>query len=232
VVSDQHVLTTLMGEEGLAEDDHTLAVAFGGDEARLDLNEEPAERRKRDVPQPGNVEVDSVCEVLGSLAKMSVKQGDNGMNGENVATSASSASSSARSGPCVSCMKNVKEEALIRSSCDHLYCRDCVRDLFLAATKDEELYPPRCCGNVFSPEFAMQLLSYKELAVFSAKGVEFTSETKTDCGDPTCSTFLLPWLIDEERATCPKCWKTTHVPCQTVVEDGPDHECPPDEATQ
>jgi len=75
------------------------------------------------------------------------------------------------------------------------------------------------------------LLSYKELAAFSAKGVEFTSETKTYCGDPTCSTFLPPWLIDEERATCPKCWKTTHVPCQTVV-DGPDHECPPDQATQ
>lgn len=69
-----------------------------------------------------------------------------------------------------------------------------MKQLFLGATKDEELYPPRCCGNVVPPGLALRLLSYKELRDFSESALEWTAKDRLYCAEPTCSK-LSPHLL-------------------------------------
>lgn len=117
-------------------------------------------RTERDVRA---VQAVSVCEVMGSLAKLSISHEDSTIIGDDGIPGASSLGDK---GQCVSCLEVLGAEPLFLPLCAHKYCKDCVRRMFLAATKDTELYPPRCCMHVFPPGIALRLLSYRELAAF------------------------------------------------------------------
>ncbi|KAG9311551.1 hypothetical protein JVU11DRAFT_7756 [Chiua virens] len=47
---------------------------------------------------------------------------------------------------CVICLDPIQGTE-IRALCGHYYDIDCTTSLFQAATRDETLYPPRCCGQ-------------------------------------------------------------------------------------
>jgi hypothetical protein len=216
--SDQHILAALQEQEMLAERDWVLARSLEDDGTGPGSND-PGVESHHEGPS-SNFETESICEVIGSLAKLSVMDGDHPLP--------------AKSGPpdlCVSCMEKAHEGQIPQLPCGHHYCLSCIRELFLAATRNEELYPPRCCGNVFPPGLALRILTYKELSAFGAKAVEFTTTTRFYCGDPSCSAFIPPWSVTETQATCPRCHRATHTVCRTLHEN-PDHECPVDEALQ
>lgn len=45
---------------------------------------------------------------------------------------------------CVICQETINGEG-IKAGCEHFYDKGCILELFEAATRDETLYPPRCC---------------------------------------------------------------------------------------
>lgn len=67
---------------------------------------------------------------------------------------------------CAACLEHYNTNTLFISLCGHGYCRDCNRQLFIGAIKDEELYPPHCCGRIVPPGIALRLLNYRELQDF------------------------------------------------------------------
>ncbi|MCJ1377380.1 hypothetical protein MMC17_000475 [Xylographa soralifera] len=46
---------------------------------------------------------------------------------------------------CASCQEPVAYFNAVYGPCSHDYCKDCVKKLFFMATRDESLFPPRCC---------------------------------------------------------------------------------------
>lgn len=46
---------------------------------------------------------------------------------------------------CNSCLEMVNK--LFQLPCNHLFCRYCVRGLFVAALEDQSLVPVKCCGQ-------------------------------------------------------------------------------------
>ncbi|KAJ5158154.1 Zinc finger C6HC-type [Penicillium coprophilum] len=93
---------------------------------------------------------------------------------------------------------------------------------------DEELYPPRCCGNVVPPGVALRVLNYEELRNFSERGLEWSAVDRLYCADPTCSKFIPPFAIQNEHGTCPACHQQTHLPCRSLAH--PRVDCPMDES--
>lgn len=227
IASDQNAIAMLRTSERIAESDRVMALSLGGTTpppVSVDRNE-----REMSV---GNVTndhvVDTVSEVMSSL------MGGLALASEDARSKRGEMSTSAPHPPtspqCVSCLDWVPVSQIFVSPCGHVYCNGCVKQLFLNATKDEDLYPPRCCGNVIPAGIALRLLSYKELAAFSAKGVECTTVNRIYCADFTCSTFIPPWLINGEAANCPTCGKTTHTPCKSL--EHPNQDCPSDQQLQ
>lgn len=46
---------------------------------------------------------------------------------------------------CIACTDRVPRSDIIKAQCGHRYCAGCMKSLFMRSTKDEGLYPPKCC---------------------------------------------------------------------------------------
>ncbi|KAJ5710907.1 hypothetical protein N7488_005063 [Penicillium malachiteum] len=130
---------------------------------------------------------------------------------------------------CVVCLE-IPQTSTLTNTCGHGFCVDCMREMFLKATKDEELFPPRCCGKTFPPEFAERVLDHGELNAFDEKANEWKSQNRLYCADATCSRFIPSSSIENEVGTCPGCTKQTHTICGSFVH--PDADCPLDPGVQ
>ncbi|KAJ5489416.1 hypothetical protein N7539_004306 [Penicillium diatomitis] len=128
---------------------------------------------------------------------------------------------------CSSCFEEIEEPAYV-SSCLHTYCVECLRELFLRATRDESVFPARCCGIEFRYETIRLVLTHHELQEYDLHAEEYTASPRVYCAEPTCSTFIRPSAIKNEHGTCSRCHKKTHITCKALAHPG--RECPVDEA--
>ncbi|KAF9251956.1 hypothetical protein DTO013E5_1021 [Penicillium roqueforti] len=218
IATDQKILASLLREERLANQDHQFALA---------LNKGTANRTNalaNDIVSSDDDD-DAVSIVMGDLmGRMSVS-GRSSNNGEGSSYMRSSRGTNFMS-ECASCLTKV-ESIVFKGACGHEFCLDCVRQMFLGAIRDEELYPPRCCGNVIPPGVALRILNYEELRNFSERALEWTAKDRLYCAEPTCSKFIPPFAIRDEHGTCPECHQRTHVPCRSLAH--PRVDCPMDE---
>ncbi|GES63562.1 Zinc finger, C6HC-type [Aspergillus terreus] len=216
IATDQKVLASLRQEETLATQDHHYALALNGDEQTLDAPHAGAENHNEDA----------VSIALGDIMdRVTIHNEAHSRTGGP--TSASSSRAPVPRKECASCLEKC-EPMLFMDSCRHAFCHDCTRQMFLGATKDEELYPPRCCGHIVTPGIAMRVLDYAELRSFSEKAMEYSAKDRVYCADATCSKFIPPFAIQDELATCPECHQQTHVPCRSLAH--PHVDCPMDVA--
>ncbi|KAG9996500.1 hypothetical protein KCU78_g17419, partial [Aureobasidium melanogenum] len=73
--------------------------------------------------------------------------------------------------------------------CPAAYCGDCIRSMFLEATRDSTSMPPRCC-TILSTIVALDFLSSAEADAYRRKFEEWVSTKKTYCPVPKCSRFI------------------------------------------
>lgn len=220
VATDQNILASIRDEENIAEQDRRYALAFSNGELAV-----------HDTPTPHEstlawVDEDAVSVAMSDLmSRIKIKDD----NGESSSRSIPPSQKSNLTKQCVSCLEKV-HTSMFKSSCGHELCHDCITQMFLGAIKDEELYPPRCCGEVVPPEIALRVLSYAELRDFSQRAIEWTAKDRLYCANPTCSKFIPPSAIQDEIGTCPGCDQRTHLTCRSFEHPGVD--CPMDEALQ
>ncbi|KAG2039311.1 hypothetical protein BDR03DRAFT_952556 [Suillus americanus] len=131
---------------------------------------------------------------------------------------------------CVICQDPIFG-AEVRAPCGHFYDIGCITDLFQSATRDESLYPPRCCRqNIPLPQVRPHLTG-EVFAEFTLKAQEFGTMKRVYCVAPTCSRFLGPLHegFFNKVFTCssPTCTMTTCGKCRGRYE-GFTHSCTPD----
>ncbi|KAH8695674.1 hypothetical protein BGW36DRAFT_299454 [Talaromyces proteolyticus] len=216
IATDQNILMSIRQEEIIAQRDHQLARGLDGDEH---VNFDNVNESEQEFDN-----TDAISTVMGDLMErmtLASKEDDGG-------ASSCSAQTHRAVIQCGSCLED--KEAFYRSSCGHEYCHDCTRQLFLGAIKDEELYPPRCCGRVIPPGITLRILAYHELRAFSERAIEYSSKDRVYCAEPTCSKFIPPFAVRDEHGTCPECQQRTHLPCRALAHPGVD--CPLDNTLQ
>ncbi|KAF2458561.1 hypothetical protein BDY21DRAFT_283388 [Lineolata rhizophorae] len=135
----------------------------------------------------------------------------------------------AKDGLCVGCQEPATEHS-IQVSCQHKFCPECITDFFDAATKDESLFPPKCCGKEIPMSFVLPILSLEKIALIEQKRVEFSTTNRTYCPIPNCAAFIPLANIHEGVATCPSCLRRVCAACKLAAHDGQD--CPEDQALQ
>lgn len=120
---------------------------------------------------------------------------------------------------CVICGDRKPSHQLLQVHCphSHRYCIDCLRSLFLAATNDESLNPPKCDGTIINLSLILPYLTTKQTLEFKAKSIEFSTTRRLYCFSPSCSTFLGSLSENEVvPVQCYKCYKRSCKACGTA----------------
>lgn len=128
---------------------------------------------------------------------------------------------------CIACYET--KDVDIQLPCGHKYCHDCITEMFDLATKDEDLFPPKCCSQEIELDVVINFLGPELSKRFTEKAIEFRSSNRTYCASSSCSTFIPPNALGEEVAKCPACSQRTCTICKTAAHDG---GCPIDTALQ
>ena len=137
-------------------------------------------------------------------------------------------------GSCVYCLYPIEgKELQTCTECGGHACLECIRTLFLIATKNESCMPPRCCGKAIPLAVGRQVLTGTELETFKEKHEEWNTAGRCYCPVPRCSAFLPPSMFPELRASfsgerssvigCPQCDAEVCTSC--VREVHPAREC-------
>lgn len=123
---------------------------------------------------------------------------------------------------CVACLHNFPAHEMVALPCEHKYCTDCLKRLFINATKDESIYPPRCCREEIPLELVGAFMSAKELQTFQEASVEFMTTNRVYCSNRSCGKFVPETRIDRtsDRVECGHCGRSTCVHCKGVPHAG------------
>ena len=122
------------------------------------------------------------------------------------------------------CDDKIGTSNALHTPCGHYYCRGCAVELVQAFTKDESLFPLRCCQTAIPANLIDRFISPKLKNTFDAKNTEWSvlAKDRIYCCSPTCSTFLgssvgkgdwvgVACTASECRTTtCPRCKQVAH----------------------
>ncbi|CAN9423852.1 unnamed protein product [Alternaria alternata] len=99
---------------------------------------------------------------------------------------------------CCTCYDRFPRASMVTAKCGDRYCIDCMKGLFMRSTKDESLYPPRCCKQKIPLDLIARHMEPNELATFELAIVEYATQKKTYCSNPDCATFIVPDRIEPD----------------------------------
>lgn len=158
-------------------------------------------------------------------------------NADSESQAESSAGASFHSGPtndlrqvqCIGCTETKRYFDVIEVACGHVYCTDCLQEHYRLASKDESLFPPRCCRMPFDFGQVCIFLTKELKDQFQRAKVEFDTKDRTYCSYGACSAFIPTDNVDGDTARCLKCGTVTCIVCKSNAHDG---DCPDDEALQ
>ncbi|PKY00212.1 hypothetical protein P168DRAFT_260222, partial [Aspergillus campestris IBT 28561] len=222
MVTDGNILASICHGENVTEQDRLYAATLDDDD---DARDAPA-------PTPNEPNFDNGVaddSVLGYVMDRLDLTQESGA-GEGPSHRPSSQQAPAMLTECVSCMEQVETSGMLLSACGHSFCLDCTRQMVLGIIKQEQFYPPRCCGYIIPPSTALRVLNYEELCGFSDRVMEYMAKDPIYCAVPTCSKFIPPFAMDDDYGTCPACRQKTHLSCLSLEHPGVD--CPTDETLQ
>lgn len=126
---------------------------------------------------------------------------------------------------CTICYDEVRYINAFHTQCDHHYCRDCVKDLVENFTRDESLYPLRCCQQPLPIDEVIPFISAALRSLFREKHAEFSvlSKDRVYCVNPFCSKFLgSSEGSNDWSVVCPQCTTLTCLRCKQAFHEGED----------
>ncbi|KAJ3496297.1 hypothetical protein NLG97_g2760 [Lecanicillium saksenae] len=121
---------------------------------------------------------------------------------------------------CDICYEPHDRGRLTYAPCRHVYCPDCLCNLFETAATVESRYPPHCCTQEILLETAIKWLPAKLLRLFKAKQVEYATENRLYCSNKFCFQFIPPSKISGGDGYCEKCGRLTCERCKNEAHTG------------
>ncbi|KAF1820694.1 uncharacterized protein K489DRAFT_342636 [Dissoconium aciculare CBS 342.82] len=133
---------------------------------------------------------------------------------------------------CNTCLERHHATVMIKLPCEHRFCAECLKGLFLRSIKDETLFPPRCCQQGIPLSLVKKHMSSHEIEAFEDASIEFTTIDKTYCSNGACNKFIPPTTgtIFPNTARCKSCAALTCTMCKGGYHH--DSECPKDESVE
>ncbi|TCD67542.1 hypothetical protein EIP91_012296 [Steccherinum ochraceum] len=120
---------------------------------------------------------------------------------------------------CIICGDTIAGR-VIQTLCGHTFDLDCIESMFRRATRDESLFPPRCCQISIPLPDVENYLDSELVSLFEQKSVEFSTPNRVYCHHPTCSVFLGPASTKVSAIYCYECTSSTCGKCKAEAHIG------------
>ncbi|KAI4960351.1 hypothetical protein J4E86_001973 [Alternaria arbusti] len=129
---------------------------------------------------------------------------------------------------CGACGDTKPEKDTIKLECSHVYCKDCIVDLFrFAVHKDTSLFPPQCCKatipldtNENGVKGCSVLLPEELLIEVNEKKAEQEKAQETPCSGANCDHVVPKGNISGGVAICDLCDTKTCTVCEDEAHKG------------
>jgi hypothetical protein len=125
---------------------------------------------------------------------------------------------------CTICNESCRHFETFKTPCDHYYCRNCLVALVEAFTRDESLFPLRCCQDPIPIADVLPILSSGLCSLFQRKNTEFSVLTRDRlyCSNTKCSIFLgsSEGRLSLSAIECPDCLVNTCPRCKESAHPG------------
>lgn len=122
---------------------------------------------------------------------------------------------------CVICMEVIGSKTHLRVPCSHFYDEKCFVALIQSASKDESIFPPRCCQQAIPQDSFLDFLTMDVRREFEKAVAEFSVKPRDRiyCSNATCSEFLVAQVKSEmpQSLRCPECTKRTCSLCRKAA---------------
>ncbi|RKF63289.1 hypothetical protein OnM2_026005 [Erysiphe neolycopersici] len=130
---------------------------------------------------------------------------------------------------CVICNTLLKQGANISVGCPkgHVFCEECLRNLFLLSVSNEDMFPPKCCEKPIAFSLVSEHFTPYESKQFSNAKIEYSTQNRVYCFHSVCGKFIPRKESDGDQAECLNCYNKTCVHCKKAAHEG---DCPADEA--
>lgn len=135
-------------------------------------------------------------------------------------------------GECISCFDEFPQRALVHLDCSHDYCKPCLREVVLNAMRNEAAFPPKCCLFEVPLKKILLCLESQQRDEYRVKAAEYAIPAghRWYCPEPTCSRWIRPENLQNERRkpqTCPYCTAAICSMCRSLSHDI-NQDCPQD----
>lgn len=119
-------------------------------------------------------------------------------------------------------MEEADRYTAYHAPCDHYYCRPCLMDLVQACTRDESLFPLRCCQQNFVFDEVITRISFNLAMLFRDKAREFSIlvNHRVYCPNSLCSAFLGSSERLRRDTRCDECWTVVCTRCKDIAHPG------------
>lgn len=232
VLTDGPVIAESIRQEETAQGDRTMAHRMNGSNLANTTQDGPksAEINEKILSKLAGLYMFEDDEAESVVASFSQKESDT--EHHSCAESSAQASSrrmGSREVICEACRERKKHFEVMENTCGHAYCKECLQELFNLSTRDESLFPPRCCKQPIDLDDAQIFLTKELKDRFEKARIEFETPNRTYCSRGTCSAFIPPGSITGDTATCPGCLTETCTICKDGAHQG---DCPDDTTLQ
>ncbi|KAF5378618.1 hypothetical protein D9615_007185 [Tricholomella constricta] len=245
IESDHLFLNALSIAEQAAEDDRRAALALSdGQELPPPSNaqrllEDPTFSELAGPPKESESETPadslntvkgddkSVDNISSSMQQITVTEVSKG----KIRSAKTAVQSQTQRAQCTGCGEISRGSPYLKGPCGHDYCSDCITSLVDACTRDESLYPPRCCSQPFSNAALLPFLDRKLFFAYNIKRVELDvpAANRIFCPTPTCSAFLGSSEHARSNLRCSKCHTSVCSQCRQPSHPG--ENCSENQAT-
>jgi hypothetical protein len=217
--TDAQAIAELLGPDKQLEEDRRLAVRLH--------SEEPTGETIVDVPWTSPADI--MAHITPPL-DLSDDESEAGPSMTYAQRQAKAFGKLSEDHQCAVCYGDFKMACTIVVPCGDRYCQECLKGLFLRATKDETLFPPRCCRKPIPLKLIMSKLESEELNAFQDAETEFSTTNRTYCSNAHCGRFIPSDYIRADRAECHRCGTETCTRCKYAYHRQSD--CPSDPELQ
>jgi hypothetical protein len=129
---------------------------------------------------------------------------------------------------CSVCFETFHAPSVVSLDCGDRYCLGCLKDTFVRATRDETLFPPRCCRQPIAVTVVSHELTRAQLNAFKLVEMEFSTGDSTYCSNLNCASFIPLPDVMADKAFCTQCGSKTCAICKGEFHQ--DTDCPYDHA--
>jgi hypothetical protein len=132
---------------------------------------------------------------------------------------------------CLACQDTFEGRACFHAPCGHYFCPECTATMAMAAVAEgnEELFPLRCCNELFHlKEFLKSLAKPLRLSVAEKSNeMSLPGPQRLYCPNDTCSAFLGMTPRRKKLVSCPRCHAEVCSGCKHISHSP--KPCKPDD---